>query len=82
MATGAEILNKLIPTGGWVVTGDDFESIIYDEGVSPITKKQFNDTKAEIDANKEADTAAKLAAKSELLNRLGITAEEALLLLS
>lgn len=81
MATGSEILQKLIPAGGWVITGEDFASIIYDEGVKPITKKQFDDTAKDIDANKEIEEAAKATAKAALLQRLGITAEEAALLL-
>ncbi len=81
MATGSEILQKLIPTGGWVITGDDFASIIYDEGVAPVTKKQFDDANKHIDANKETEAAAKAEAKAALLTRLGITEEEAKLLL-
>ncbi len=50
MASGVEVLNMLIPTGGWVITGDDFDSIIYDEGVEPVTKKQFVDAFAQYDA--------------------------------
>lgn len=81
MATGGEVLSMLIPTGGWVIYGDDFDSIIYDEGVKPITKKQFTDGFAAFDAWKAEQDAAKASAKSALLNRLGITAEEAALLL-
>ena len=82
MATGADVLNMLIPTGGWVIYGDDFASIIYDEGVTPITKKQFTDGFAAFDAWKTQQDQAKAATKSALLERLGITAEEATLLLS
>jgi len=81
MATGGDVLSMLIPTGGWVIYGDDFESIIYDEGVTPITKKQFDDGFGAFDAFKAEQDMAKKAQKSELLTRLGITAEEAALLL-
>lgn len=82
MATGADVLSMLIPTGGWVIYGDDFDSIIYDESVTPITKKQFTDGFAAYDAWKATQDAQVAADKAALLNRLGITAEEAKLLLS
>ena len=43
MVEGSDVLAHLIPTGGWVIYGKDFSSIVYDEGVTPITKKQFDD---------------------------------------
>jgi hypothetical protein len=81
MATGTEVLEMLIPTGGWVIAGDDFDSIRYDEGVTPITKKQFDDGFAQYDAWKAEQDAAQAASKAALLDRLGITADEAKLLL-
>jgi hypothetical protein len=81
MARGGDVLSMLIPTGGWVIYGDDFDSIIYDEGVTPVTKKQFTDGFAAYDAWKAQQDADKAAAKTALLDRLGITAEEAALLL-
>ena len=82
MATGGQVLTMLIPTGGWVIYGDDFDSIIYDQGLTPITKKQFTDGFADYDAWKAEQDAAKAAEKASLLDRLGITADEAKLLLS
>ena len=81
MATGGNVLEMLIPQGGWVIIADDFDSIRYDEGVTPITKKQFTDGFAQYDAWKAGQDANKANAKEELLNRLGITAEEAQLLI-
>lgn len=82
MATGAEVLSHLIPSGGWVISGDDFDSIIYDEGVTAIAKKVFNDTFSKIDELKAKQAEDNKMAKQALLDRLGITAEEAKLLLS
>lgn len=82
MAKGGDVMNYLIPTGGWVIYEDDFESIIYDEGVTPITKKAFTDALSNFDQIKAQETADKAAAKAALLDRLGITADEAALLLS
>jgi len=82
MATGSQVLTMLIPTGGWVIYGDDFDSIIYDQGITPVTKKQFTDGFAAFDDWKAQQDQATAAAKSALLDRLGITAEEAALLLT
>jgi len=82
MAKGGDVLSMLIPTGGWVIAGDDFDSIRYDEGVTPITKKQFDDGLKAYDAWKAQRDADAAASKAALLDRLGITAEEARLLLS
>lgn len=82
MATGPDVLSILIPTGGWVITGDDFDSIRYDEGVTPITRKQFDDGFAQYDAWKAQQELEKTTQRQALLNRLGITEDEAKLLLS
>ena len=82
MAQGFEVLEMLIPTGGWVIYGDDFDSIIYDPGVKPISKKEYTDGFAKVDAFKAEQDTAKATAKAALLSKLGITAEEARLLLS
>ena len=81
MASGGDVLELLIPTGGWVIYGDDFDSIIYDEGVTPITKAEFEAGFGQYDALKIERDAEKATAKAELLERLGITADEAALLL-
>jgi hypothetical protein len=82
MATTEEVIKYLRPNGGYVVYDGDLNTIIYDEGVTPITQKEFDDAKDLVDAQILADEAAKEAAKTSLLDRLGITADEAKLLLS
>jgi len=85
MATGANVLSMLIPTGGWVIVGDDFDSIRYDEGVSPITKKQFDEGFAAYDAWKQAQEAQAVEAKESAiakLNALGLTQEDIVALLA
>ncbi len=81
MAKGYEVMKMLIPTGGWAITDDDFNSIIYDEGVEPITKKQFEAGFAQYDVWKAEQDATKAAQRQALLTRLGITEDEARLLL-
>jgi hypothetical protein len=81
MAQGYEVLNMLIPQGGWSIEGDDFNKITF-HTCSPITKKQFEDGFAAFDAWKAKESADNAAAKAALLDRLGISADEAKLLLS
>ena len=80
MAKGSEVLSMLLPNGGWYIQGDDYESIKFIE-CEPITKAQFKSGFAAYDAWKIDQDAIKANAKSALLDRLGITAEEASLLL-
>ena len=81
MAKGHEVLSMLMPNGGWVIYGNEFDSIIYDEGVKPITKAQYEAGFAQFDAWKAEQDATNAAAKAALLERLGITADEAAFLL-
>lgn len=81
MATGAEVLEMLIPTGGWAITGDDWQGVQFLEA-EPITKAQFDAGFAAFDAWKAEQVATKTAEKTALLAKLGITADEAKLLLS
>lgn len=80
MATGAEVLLMLIPEGGWAITGDDFEGITFIEA-EPITKAAYDAGFAQYDAWKAKQEASKAATKAALLERLGITSDEAILLL-
>jgi hypothetical protein len=77
MAKAREVMELLIPAGGWTIYGDDFDSIIYNEGVTPITKKQFDDGFAQVDAFKAEQKAKaegdKMAAEAKLA-ALGLTA--------
>ena len=80
MATGGEVLGMLCPNTEWVITGDDFDSIQWIKG-EQITKAEFEAGFAQYDAWKAQQEADKAAAKQALLDKLGITAEEAALLL-
>lgn len=81
MAKGYEVLNMLIPQGGWAQTGEDYEGIQFIE-CEPITKEEYLDGFSKFDAWKAAEDAKLASAKAELLNRLGITEDEAKLLLA
>ena len=81
MATGADVLNMLIPSGGWTIRGEEYEGIEFGEA-TPITKKQFTEGLANYDNWKTAKAEEQATAKAALLSKLGITADEAALLLS
>ena len=81
MATGTNSLFMLRPNGGWVIYGDDFDSIIYDQGVVPVTKSEFEAGFAQFDTWFASQESAKAAEKAALLAKLGITEVEAKLLL-
>lgn len=81
MAKGSEVLQMLIPTGGWVITGDEYEGIQFLECES-ISKAEFEAGFAQYDAWKAQQDSAQAATKAALLDRLGITEDEAKLLLS
>ena len=78
MSQGFEVLQMLIPSGGWVIVGDDYENIQFLE-CNPITKEQFEAGFAQYDAWKAeqdaAQVAAKLAAQAKLA-ALGLTVED------
>ena len=81
MATGADVLAMLIPQGGYYLAGDKYEDIQFLE-CEPITKEEFEAGFAKVDAWQAQQEAEAEAKKQALLDRLGITAEEARLLLS
>ena len=81
MAKNREVLDMLIPNGGYVYTGETYEGIEFLECES-ITKKQWQDGFAQYDAWKAEQDATQATAKAALLDRLGITEDEAKLLLS
>ena len=81
MAQGSEVLAMLIPTGGWAIAGNSYEGITFIEA-APITKAEFEAGFAQYDTLKAEQDAKAAADKAALLAKLGITADEAKLLLS
>ena len=80
MIRAGEVLAMLIPDGGWVISGEEYEGIEWIEA-KPITKEEFEAGFAKLKALKEKQEAEAKAKKDALLERLGITADEAKLLL-
>lgn len=81
MAKSHEVLEMLIPNGGWILNGREFENIEFVD-CEPITKEQFEAGFAQFDAWKLEQEQNKTAEKATLLAKLGITEAEAKLLLS
>ena len=78
MANGGDVLNMLLPNGGWYIVGDDYESIKFLE-CEPITKAEFETGFAQYDAWKAEQEQAKVTAKATAqakLEALGLTVED------
>jgi hypothetical protein len=78
----ATILSVRYEGSEWTINGDDYEGLTWLSDSAKPTKadldKQWESVKAELEAKAEA----KATAKAALLERLGITADEAALLLA
>ena len=81
MAKASEVLNYLLPNGGWTIEGDNFSSIVYDNGVRPVTKDAFEGGFAIVDELNAEKATNDAATKAAILERLGITEEEARIIL-
>jgi hypothetical protein len=81
MATGREVLDMLCPAGGWIISGDDFQNITWVDDRPRCTKEQFEAGFAQVDAFKIQQVAEAAAKRQALLDKLGITEDEAKLLL-
>ena len=78
MAKNYEVLSMLIPNGGYVQVGEDFEGIEFLD-CEPITKAQYESGFAQYDAWKAEQDAEQVAAKAAAeakLAALGLTAED------
>jgi hypothetical protein len=78
MATAKQVLGMLLPNGGYVLTGEEYEGITFVEA-SAITKAQFTAGFAKFDAWKAEQDAAAEAAKTDAqakLAALGLTPED------
>lgn len=78
MADAIDVLNMLLPNGGWVLVGDKYEGIDFIE-CEPITKAEFEAGFAAYDAWKaeqNAQLAAKKATAEAKLAALGLTSDD------
>ena len=82
MARVEEVIIFLQPNAEFVCRGENYESIEWLNNSQKISKTQFEAGFAKYDSWKAKEDLAKATARAELLAKLGITAEEAALLLS
>jgi hypothetical protein len=78
----AKALQILSPGAEWTLIGDDYSSIEWLSDMAKPTAKQVADKVAELPAIELAAKETAAASKAAILDRLGITAEEAALLLA
>jgi hypothetical protein len=81
MAKSYEVIAYLRPNGGWLQRGEDYQGIEFID-CEPFTKEEFEAGFAEFDAWKAEQDAQSQAKRQALLDKLGITEEEAQILLS
>ena len=83
MVTVVQAIRSLRPNSEFVIKDNDLENIewLVLEGVAP-TKIQIQKAIKDLETAELAEVDSKTAAKTALLERLGITADEATLLLS
>lgn len=78
MARGVQVLDMLIPQGGWIIVGNDYEGITFLE-CNPITKAEFEAGFAQYDAWKaeqDSKATADKAAATAKLEALGLTTDD------
>jgi hypothetical protein len=66
----------------WTINGDDYEGLVWLSETDKPTKKELDDLWPKVQNEIKAEAKAKIAQKAALLDRLGITEDEAKLLLS
>lgn len=77
----ASALHSLRPGAEWSMNGDDIEGIIWHTpGVEPLTRAEVDAEIARLERAAVDEAAEKAAARAALLERLGITEDEAALL--
>lgn len=79
---GAEVIKMLCPYAEFTIYGDDFDSIIWHKGKPEITKEDYLAGFAVLEQHKTNLLSQQAAEKAAVLDRLGITADEAKLLLN
>ena len=82
MSDYAAILSRKYKDAEWTLNGDDYAGLTWVSDSKKPTKAELDGLWAEVQAEIQAEQAAAVATKAALLDRLGITAEEAKLLLA
>jgi len=82
MANGSDVLNMLLPQGGWIIAGNDFNTIIWVDDRPRCTESEFEAGFSQYEVLKAEQEAKVEADKAALLAKLGLTADELKTLLS
>lgn len=82
MATALEVLRRVAPNGGWIVSGQSYADITWIDESVKVSEADFEAARSNYDAWLAAETLARSEAKKAILNRIGLTEEEAKLILS
>ena len=82
MAKAHEVLSMLCESAEYTLSGEKYEDIDWHGKTPEISKEQYLAGFDEFDEWKSAQDSAKISAKAALLARLGITEDEAKLLLA
>jgi hypothetical protein len=82
MALPGQVLFMLCPDIEYTLSGENYEDIVWHNGSPAITKAQYEAGFAQYDSLKAEQAEAKATQKAALLDRLGITEDEAKLLLA
>jgi len=79
----SDAIHFIRPEAIWVIRGTNYADLEWlDEVQTKPTESELTDALKKVEANETAKLIAQLQAKNQLLNRLGITADEAKLLLA
>lgn len=81
MTNYAYVLTKKYPNSVWELSGNDYENLIWKSDDTKPTKKELDDLAPIVEAEQAKADADKQAARQALLDKLGITNDEAKLLL-
>ena len=79
MATSVDVLNMLLPAGGWILVGNDFDGITWVDDRPRCTETEFKAGFAQYDAWKAAQDAQMAADKTSAtakLEALGLTTDD------
>jgi hypothetical protein len=70
MARGGEVLAMLLPEGGWIITENDFDSIIWVDERPRCTREEFEAGFEQYDAWKTEQNEKAIAAKNAAFAKL------------
>jgi hypothetical protein len=77
----SQILGQKYKGSEWTLNGDEYDGLTWLSETTKPTKKELDDLWLEVKSNIKTEADAKAAQRQAILNRLGITEEEARILL-